>query len=103
MVEGLDILDKINQVYTIGKDRPLQNIRIKHAIVIEDPFEERLGKFGLERIRYPSRSPSPVRGLAGRSLADIKNATEGNDSDAEHLYLEDDVELETLAQTKTEA
>ena len=70
VVEGLDVLESINQVYTIGKDRPLQNIRIKHTMIIEDPFEGQLAKFGLDpaRVRYPSRSPSPVRGLAGRSL-----------------------------------
>jgi peptidyl-prolyl cis-trans isomerase-like 4 len=39
VVEGLDVLEKINQVYTVGKDRPLQNIRIKHTMIIEDPFE----------------------------------------------------------------
>lgn len=38
VVEGLDVLETINQVYTIGKDRPLQNIRIKHALIIDDPF-----------------------------------------------------------------
>ena len=40
VVEGLDVLDAINQVYTVGKDRPLQNIRIKHTMIIEDPFED---------------------------------------------------------------
>ena len=106
VVEGLDVLDKINQVHTIGKDRPLQNIRIKHTMIIEDPFEDRIAEFGLDpaKLRYPSRSPSPVRGVVGKSLADIKNASKKDDADEddEHIYLEDDVELETLAKTKTE-
>ena len=73
-------------------------------MIIENPFEDQLAKFGLDpaKVRYPSRSPSPVRGFAGRSLQDIKNA-EGEDGDEEHIYLEDDVELDNLAQTKTEA
>jgi len=40
VVEGLDVLDKINLVYVNQEDRPLQNIRIKHSMVIEDPYEE---------------------------------------------------------------
>ena len=40
VVEGLDVLDAINQVYTVGKDRPLQNIRIKHTMIIDDPFQD---------------------------------------------------------------
>ena len=108
VVEGLDVLDKINQVYTVGKDRPLQNIRIKHAMIIEDPFEDKIKEFGLDpaKVRYPSRSPSPVRGLAGRSLADIKKTANNTGEDGEeddNEYLEDDVELDTLAKTKTEA
>ena len=45
-------------------------------MIIDNPFEGRLAEFGLEptQVRYPSRSPSPVRGLAGKSLADIKSA-----------------------------
>ena len=40
VVEGLEVLEAINQVYTVGKEeRPLQNIRIKHTMIIEDPFE----------------------------------------------------------------
>ena len=75
-------------------------------MIIEDPFEDRIAEFGLDpaKLRYPSRSPSPVRGVVGKSLADIKNASKKDDADEddEHIYLEDDVELETLAKTKTE-
>lgn len=100
VVEGLPVLEAINQVYTIGNDRPLQNIRIKHAMIIENPFEgsgaaERFGLSATD-LSYPSRSPSPIRGLAGRSLADIKAAAKEADED-ELLYLEDDVELDKLA------
>jgi peptidyl-prolyl cis-trans isomerase-like 4 len=40
VVEGLDTLDKLNKVIVDEKtSRPIQNIRIKHTIVIDDPFE----------------------------------------------------------------
>lgn len=79
VVEGLEVLEAINQVYTVGKDRPLQNIRIKHTMIIEDPFEGQASRFGLQPalLRYPSRSPSPIRGLVGKSIADIKATAAG--------------------------
>ena len=37
VAEGLDILDKINQVYVDDKSkRPIQNIRILHTVIIDD-------------------------------------------------------------------
>ena len=37
--ESGSVLDKINQVAVNCNFRPLQNIRIKHTVVIDDPFE----------------------------------------------------------------
>ena len=73
-------------------------------MIIEDPFEGHEEQFGLTKadLRYPSRSPSPIRGVAGRSLAEIKAAAQDADDD-ELMYLEDDVDIDNLAQTKTEA
>ena len=98
VVEGLDVLDAINQVHTVGKDRPLQNIRVKHAMIIDDPFEGRQEEFGIRgELKYPSRSPSPVRGLAAKSLNELKNFIGDDGDEDEHIYLEDDVELDQLA------
>ena len=55
VVEGLDILDKINNAYTDKDGRPYQNISVKHTMVIDDPFEDTKG------LVEPSRSPSPIR------------------------------------------
>lgn len=44
VVEGLEVLEQINKAYVDtqkGNFRPLQNIRIKHTTVIDDPFEGR--------------------------------------------------------------
>ena len=72
-------------------------------MIIEDPFEGQADKFGLTAsdLIQPSRSPSPIRGVAGRSLAEIKTAAMNAEED-ELLYLEDDVELDKLASNKTE-
>ena len=93
MAEGFEVLDQINQVNTNEEDRPIQNIRIKHTLIIDDPFEGREVEFGLEKeINYPSRSPSPEREKVDLWNIDFK----------ETAFLEDDVKIEELAQTKTE-
>ena len=37
--ESFAVLDKINQVFVNKNNRPLQNIRIRHTHIIDDPFE----------------------------------------------------------------
>eukprot|EP00026_Physarum_polycephalum_P006100 Phypoly_transcript_06141.p1 GENE.Phypoly_transcript_06141~~Phypoly_transcript_06141.p1 ORF type:complete len:472 (+),score=82.71 Phypoly_transcript_06141:35-1450(+) len=40
VVEGLDVLDKINNAFVDKGGRPLLNIRIKHTFVLDDPFPD---------------------------------------------------------------
>ncbi len=40
VAEGLDILDKINTCFVDEKNRPLRNIRIRHTVVLDDPFDD---------------------------------------------------------------
>lgn len=44
VVEGLNVLDKLEKVETDDKDRPLQACAIKEVRVLSDPFEEFLTK-----------------------------------------------------------
>ena len=93
VVEGLDVLEQINQVHTNEDNRPLQNIRIKHTLIIDDPFEDKEKDFGIEQqVHYPSRSPSPEREKIDLKNIDLK----------EQAFLEDDVQLESMAEKKTE-
>lgn len=85
VVEGLDVLDKINKAYCDSKGRPYQNIRIKHTLIIDDPFDDPKG------FREPSRSPSPVV-----IKSDLQNPAH------EELYLDDDVDVNQLMQGKSE-
>lgn len=57
VVEGQEdgeTLDKINASFTDEQNRPLRDIRIKHVIVLEDPFPDPIG------LIPPSRTPSPT-------------------------------------------
>jgi peptidyl-prolyl cis-trans isomerase-like 4 len=42
-VEGLDVLQKINTAFVDANNRPLRNIRIKHTLVLDDPFPDPAG------------------------------------------------------------
>lgn len=56
--DSFKTLDKINQVHVNQSYRPLQNIRIRHTLIIDDPFSG--NEFNFNRC-LPSRSPSPPR------------------------------------------
>ncbi|KAF8068349.1 CYP59 [Scenedesmus sp. PABB004] len=38
--EGLDVLEALNEAPVDGAGRPLQNIRIRHTILLDDPFDD---------------------------------------------------------------
>jgi peptidyl-prolyl cis-trans isomerase-like 4 len=55
--EGLDVLEAINESYCDAAGRPFQNIRIKHTIVLDDPFDDPPGLAML----IPDASPEFVK------------------------------------------
>lgn len=67
--DSFSTLDKINQVFCNADARPLQNIRIRHTLVVFDPFEEQESDFDFKLKSYPSRSPSPTIVKQPKSLA----------------------------------
>lgn len=52
--EGLDVLEKINEALCDAQCRPYQNIRIRHTIVLDDPFPDPKG------LEVPDQSPEPT-------------------------------------------
>ena len=54
--EGLEVLDALNEVITDAAGRPLQNVRVRHTIVLDDPFPDppQLAD------HLPEHSPEPV-------------------------------------------
>ena len=55
VAEGFDTLEKINDAYCDEKGRPYRDIRIKHTIVLEDPFPDPPG------LVEPPESPVPSK------------------------------------------
>ncbi|KAI0758075.1 cyclophilin-like domain-containing protein [Fomes fomentarius] len=40
VVEGLDTLDKLNEVFVDQDGRPLKDVRIRHVEILEDPYDD---------------------------------------------------------------
>jgi len=53
VAEGLDIVQAIAEAYADADGRPYQNMRIRHTIVLEDPFDDPAG------LVVPDASPEP--------------------------------------------
>lgn len=53
VVEGFDALEKINEAIVDDKGYPLIDIRIKHTVVLDDPYPDP------SELREPSSSPPP--------------------------------------------
>ncbi|QUC23437.1 uncharacterized protein UV8b_07678 [Ustilaginoidea virens] len=54
VVEGFDALEKINEAIVDDNGYPLIDIRIKHAVILDDPYPDPAG------LREPSSSPPPT-------------------------------------------
>jgi peptidyl-prolyl cis-trans isomerase-like 4 len=54
VVEGIEVLDKINSAFVDERGWPLKDIRIRHTIVLDDPFPDPPG------LVEPPESPIPT-------------------------------------------
>jgi peptidyl-prolyl cis-trans isomerase-like 4 len=76
VVEGFDVLEKINDVFCDEKGRPLVDIRIKHTAILDDPYDDPPG------LVEPQESPLPTKAqLATVRIADDDKLE--NDADPE--------------------
>ncbi|EST09508.2 RNA recognition motif domain protein [Kalmanozyma brasiliensis GHG001] len=77
VVEGQEpggTLDKINEAFTDDQKRPLKDIRIRHVVVLEDPFRDP------DAFVPPSRSPSPTPSqIRALRLADDEDLIDDRD------------------------
>ncbi len=65
VVEGFDSLEKINDAFTDSRGRPLKDIRIRHTVILDDPYDDPPG------LVVPEQSPSPSKAqLATVMIAD---------------------------------
>ncbi|RZC40324.1 Pro isomerase and/or RRM 1 domain containing protein [Asbolus verrucosus] len=80
VVEGLDVIEIINEAICDNDDRPYQDIRITHTVILDDPFPDG-GK-----LRVPSRSPSPsAERLQGGRIAPDEEIDETAGKTAEEI------------------
>ncbi|TDL29954.1 cyclophilin-like protein [Rickenella mellea] len=55
VVEGFDTLDKLNDVFTDQDGRPLKDVRIRHVVILDDPFPDPPGL--IQPPSSPTRPP----------------------------------------------
>lgn len=53
VAEGFEVLDKLDEVLVDDQFKPFRDIRIKHTIILEDPFDDPPG------LNVPEKSPEP--------------------------------------------
>ena len=71
VAEGMDVVARINEAYCDERGRPYRNVRIKHVVVLEDPFPDPPGW------SCPAESP-PYAPRDHRREADEATAAEAN-------------------------
>ncbi|KAJ5605120.1 hypothetical protein N7510_010274 [Penicillium lagena] len=77
VVEGFDVLEKINDSFIDDRGRPLKDIRIRHTVVLDDPFDDPSG------LVEPPESPVPSKAqLATVRIADDEDLDDDMDEDA---------------------
>ncbi|KAG0652812.1 Peptidyl-prolyl cis-trans isomerase [Hyphodiscus hymeniophilus] len=84
VVEGFDALEKINDAFCDEKGRPLVDIRIKHTVILDDPYDDPEG------LVEPPESPLP-------SKAQLATVRIGEDD-----KLEDDGDAEAVERVRRE-
>ena len=79
VVEGFDVLEKINDSFVDDKGRPLKDIRLRHTVILDDPFDDPSG------LVEPDKSPPPTKAqLATVMIADDEDL----DKDVDEATLE---------------
>jgi len=78
VVEGFDVLEKLNNAIVDERGHPLVDIRINHTIILDDPYPDPEG------LREPSSSPQPTKAQLGTvRIADEAALHEDDDVDEE--------------------
>ncbi|KAI5807609.1 peptidyl-prolyl cis-trans isomerase-like 4 [Peziza echinospora] len=92
VVEGFDTLEKINAALCDETGRPLKDIRLRHTIVLDDPFDDPPG------LLEPPESPTPSKAqLATVRIGDDDNLEEEVDpEEAERRRRENEARAQAL-------
>ncbi|KAJ6611773.1 cyclophilin-like domain-containing protein [Mycena sp. CBHHK59/15] len=57
VVEGLETLDKLNDVFTDKDGRPFKDVRIRHVVILDDPFPDPPALVKIQPPSSPTRPP----------------------------------------------
>ncbi|KAF2401711.1 cyclophilin-like protein [Trichodelitschia bisporula] len=77
VVEGFDALEKINDAFVDSTGRPLKDIRVRHTLILDDPFPDPEG------LPVPPESPLPTPAqLATVRIADDEELDDETDEAA---------------------
>ncbi|KAI9255714.1 cyclophilin-like domain-containing protein [Phascolomyces articulosus] len=83
VAEGMEVLDKFNEAYCDEQGRPFRDIRIRHTIVLDDPFPDPEG------LQVPDASPVPTK-------EQLENMRIGEDEDIEEQGDPEEIEKRRL-------
>ncbi|KAM5482703.1 Peptidyl-prolyl cis-trans isomerase-like 4 [Microsporum audouinii] len=92
VVEGFDVLEKVNTAFIDDKGRPLKDIRIRHTVVLDDPYDDPPG------LQEPPESPLPTKAqLATVMIADDEDLDQEVDEEAlERMRREREAQAQAL-------
>ena len=92
VVEGFDALEKINDAFCDVKGRPLKDIRIRHTVLLDDPYEDPPGMV------EPTESPLPSKAqIATVRIADDEELDDDADEETiEKLHREREARAQAL-------
>ncbi|KAL6424072.1 hypothetical protein ACFW04_009755 [Cataglyphis niger] len=93
ITEGLEIILKFNEAICDGDQRPYQDIRISHTVILEDPFDDPVG------LVIPDRSPEPTKEAL---MSDRIGADEAID-DTGGMTMEEMIEIQKIKEAKARA
>lgn len=92
VVEGFDVLERINEAICDEKGRPMVDIRIKHTVILDDPYEDPPG------LVEPAESPVPTKAqLATVRISEDDDLDENTDPETvERLRREREARAQAL-------
>lgn len=93
ITEGLEIILEFNEAICDGDQRPYQDIRISHTVILEDPFDDPVN------FVVPDRSPEPTKEAL---MSDRIGADEAID-DTSGMTMEEMVEIQKNKEAKARA
>ncbi|KAG8766656.1 Peptidyl-prolyl cis-trans isomerase cyp6 [Ceratobasidium sp. 428] len=62
VVEGEETLDQLNEVFTDQEGRPMKDVRIRHVVILDDPFPDPPG------LVVPDEEPTKAPDLTGANV-----------------------------------